>query len=78
MINYAASLHVAASCNVCDLIEFAVYSDEVDDPGEYLASPYVANQEDIYVQDGGSIRPPEKPGLGVVLDEDALEKHRVD
>jgi len=77
MINYAASLHVAAACPACDLIEFAVYSDEVDDPGKYLASPYVADQEDVYVQDGGRIEPPEKPGLGVELDEDILEEYRV-
>jgi L-alanine-DL-glutamate epimerase-like enolase superfamily enzyme len=77
MVNYAASLHVAAASPVCDLIEFAVYSDEVADPGEYLASPYVANQEDVYVQDGGRIEPPEKPGLGVELDLDVLEEYRV-
>jgi len=78
MINYAASLHVAAASPVCNLIEFAVYSDDVDDPGEYLASPYVANQGDIYVQDGGAIDPPEKPGLGVELDDDVVEEYSVD
>jgi L-alanine-DL-glutamate epimerase-like enolase superfamily enzyme len=77
MVNYAASLHVAAASPACDLIEFAVYSDDVDDPGEYLASPYVANQEDVYVQDNGRIEPPEKPGLGIELDEDTLEEYRV-
>lgn len=77
MVNYAASLHVAAASPVCDRIEFAVYSDDVDDPGEYLASPYVANQEDVYVRDGGSISPPEKPGLGIELDGDVLESYRV-
>lgn len=77
MVNYAASLHVAAACPAADLIEFAVYSDEVDDPGEYLASPYVANQEDVYVQDGGAIEPPDKAGLGVELDDGAVEEFRV-
>jgi len=77
MVNYAASLHVAAASPVCSLIEFAVYSDEIDDPGEYLTSPYVANQEDIYVQDGGAIEPPEKPGLGIDLDEDLVEEYRI-
>lgn len=78
MVNYAASLHVAAASPVCDLIEFAVYSDEVDDPGRYLTSPYVANGDDVYVEDGGTIKPPEKPGLGVELDEDVVEQYRVD
>ncbi|QHS16682.1 mandelate racemase/muconate lactonizing enzyme family protein [haloarchaeon 3A1-DGR] len=76
-INYSASLHVAAASPVCSLIEFGVYSDELDDPGEYIASPYVANQEDIYVQDGGVIEPPEKPGLGLELDEDLIEEYRL-
>lgn len=78
-INYTASLHVAAASPACDLIEFAVYDDEADDPGEFVASPYVMDQgESIYVQDGGVIEPPEKPGLGLELDEDAIEKYRID
>jgi L-alanine-DL-glutamate epimerase-like enolase superfamily enzyme len=77
VINYSASLHVAAASPVCDLIEFGVYSDEVDDPGRYIASPYVANQDDVYVQDGGVIEPPEKPGLGMELDEDLIEEYRL-
>lgn len=76
-VNYSASLHVAAASPVCSLIEFGVYSDEVDDPGEYIASPYVANQSDIYVQDGGVIEPPEKPGLGLELDDDLIESYRL-
>lgn len=76
-INYTASLHVAAAATACDLIEFAVFDDEIDDPGRFVASPYIANQEDIYVQDGGVIEPPEKPGLGLELDEDAIEANRV-
>jgi len=77
-INYAASLHVAAASPVCDLIEFAIYDDTVDDTGRFVASPYVANQDAIYVQDGGVIDPPEAPGLGLELDEDALEEYRTD
>jgi L-alanine-DL-glutamate epimerase-like enolase superfamily enzyme len=77
-INYAASLHVAAASPVCDLIEFAVYDDEIDDTGRFVASPYVANQDAIYVQDGGVIEPPEEPGLGLELDEDRLEEYRID
>jgi L-alanine-DL-glutamate epimerase-like enolase superfamily enzyme len=78
MVNYAASLHVAAASPVCSRIEFAVYSDDVDDPGEYLASPYVANQDAVYVEDGGRIRPPEGPGIGVELDWDVVEEYRIE
>lgn len=77
VINYSASLHVAAASPACSLIEFGVYSDEVDDPGEYIASPYVKNQEDVYVRDGGVIRPPEKPGFGLELDEELVEEYRL-
>jgi L-alanine-DL-glutamate epimerase-like enolase superfamily enzyme len=77
VINYSASLHVAAASPVCSLIEFGVYADDVDDPGEYIASPYVANQDDVYVRDGGVIEPPEKPGLGLELDDDLVAEHRL-
>ncbi len=77
-VNYAASLHVAAASRACRLIEFAVLDDTVDDPGEYVAGPYVANPEAIYVRDGGTIPAPEGPGLGVELDDDAVEALRVD
>ncbi|WP_114579531.1 mandelate racemase/muconate lactonizing enzyme family protein [Saliphagus sp. LR7] len=76
-INYSASLHVAAASPACSLIEFGVYSDEIDDPGEYIASPYVANQTDIYVQDGGTIEPPNEPGLGLELDDEVVEEYRL-
>lgn len=77
-VNYAASLHVAAASPACSLIEFAVLSDEVDDPGEYIAGPYVENRDVIRVQDGGRIDPPEEPGLGVTIDEETLEEYRVE
>ncbi|WP_225333506.1 enolase C-terminal domain-like protein [Halomicrobium urmianum] len=76
VVNYSASLHVAAAHASCDLIEFAVYADDIDDPGRYVASPYIANQEDVYVQDGGVIEPPETPGLGLEVDEALLEDYR--
>jgi L-alanine-DL-glutamate epimerase-like enolase superfamily enzyme len=76
-INYSASLHIAAASPVCSLIEFGIYSDEIGDPGEYVASPYVANQSDIYVHDGGVIEPPTKPGLGLELDDDLIEDYRL-
>lgn len=77
-INYMASLHVAAAATACDLIEFAVFDDEIDDPGTFVSSPYLQNQDDIYVQDGGIIEPPEKPGLGLTLDNDVIEEYRID
>lgn len=78
LVNYAASLHVCVASSACDLIEFAVYDDEVDDPGEYLASPYVANQSEFGLDDDGTISPPDAPGLGVELDEDVVEELRLD
>lgn len=77
VINYSASLHVAAASPVCSLIEFGVYSDEIADPGDYIASPYVTNQADVYVQDGGVIEPPDRPGLGLSLDDDMVEEYRL-
>ncbi|MFB6141192.1 MAG: mandelate racemase/muconate lactonizing enzyme family protein [Halosimplex sp.] len=78
VVNYSASLHVAAASPACSLIEFAVYAEDIDDPGRYVASPYIENQEDVYVQDGGLIEPPEAPGLGLEVDEGELEAYRAD
>lgn len=72
-VNYAASLHVAAASRACSLIEFAVLSDDVDDPGRYLSGPHIENSEVIRVEDGGEIPPPAGPGLGIVLDAGAVE-----
>lgn len=77
VINYSASLHVAAASPVCSLIEFGVYSDEIADPGEYIASPYVTNQTEIYVRDGGLIEPPDTPGLGLELDDEIVEAYQL-
>lgn len=77
-VNYAASLHVAAASRACSLIEFAVLDENVSDPGVYIGGPHIENQDAIYVEDGGTITPPEEPGLGVQLDEDKLEEYRVD
>lgn len=78
LVNYAASVHVAAASPASDLIEFAIYDDELDDPGRYISSPYVENQDAVYVDDDGVIEPPEEPGLGIRLDDDAVEEFRVD
>lgn len=77
-INYAASLHVAAASRQCELIEFAVLDDDIEDPGEYIAGPYVENRDSIHVQDGGRIDPPTEPGLGVTIDDEVFEEYRVD
>jgi L-alanine-DL-glutamate epimerase-like enolase superfamily enzyme len=76
LVNYAATLHVAAASPACDLIEFAVYDDSVDDPGEYVASPYVAG--DPVRVENGVVAPPEEAGIGVELDESAVERLRLD
>lgn len=77
-INYAASLHVAAASRACELIEFAVLDEDIDDPGRYIAGPYIENDEDIYVKDGGEVTVPDEPGIGVQIDEDILEEYRID
>ncbi|MDL5363469.1 mandelate racemase/muconate lactonizing enzyme family protein [Halalkalicoccus sp. NIPERK01] len=76
-VNYAASLHVAAASRACERIEFAVLVDDIDDPGEYVGGPHIANQDDIRVEDGGEITPPEGPGLGIEIDEDVLAEYTV-
>ena len=78
LVNYAASVHVSVATPASDLIEFAIYDEELDDPGEYVASPYVENQDAIYVDDDGTIEPPSEPGVGIRLDEDAVERFRID
>ncbi|WP_254533053.1 mandelate racemase/muconate lactonizing enzyme family protein [Natrinema gelatinilyticum] len=77
-VNYAASLHVAAASSACSLIEFCVLDDELEDPGEFVASPYAANQDELSVADGGRISPPDRPGIGIELDRDALAEYRVE
>jgi L-alanine-DL-glutamate epimerase-like enolase superfamily enzyme len=76
LVNYAATLHVASASPACDLIEFAVYDDSVDDPGEYVASPYVAG-DPVRVVDG-RVSPPDEPGVGVSLDSREVERLRLD
>lgn len=77
LVNYAASVHVSLASPVCNLIEFAIYDETIDDPGRYISSPYVQNQDAVYVANDGTIEPPEEPGLGIELDTDAVEEFRV-
>jgi L-alanine-DL-glutamate epimerase-like enolase superfamily enzyme len=77
LVNYAASLHVAVASPACDLVEFAVYDDDADDPGQYVASPYVANQDEFGLEEG-VMAPPDRPGIGVELDEDVVADLRIE
>lgn len=77
-VNYAASLHVAAASRPCSLIEFAVLDEDIDDPGRYIAGPYIENDDAIYVRDGGAVTIPDEPGIGVKIDEEVLEEYRID
>ena len=74
-VNYAASLHVAAASRSCSLIEFAVLSDEIDDPGRFIAGPHIENQDDLGVNDDGTVSPPDDPGIGVTIDDEVLEEY---
>jgi L-alanine-DL-glutamate epimerase-like enolase superfamily enzyme len=75
-VNYAASVHVAAASPACSMIEFAVWDDECSDLGQFVASPYVADQAKLSLTDG-TITPPEQPGLGLTIDWGAVEDRQV-
>jgi L-alanine-DL-glutamate epimerase-like enolase superfamily enzyme len=70
-IGIAASAHLAAACDRCPYIEFL--------PVELAESPL---RRELLVEDfpivDGSIRLPDAPGLGIVLNRDVLQKYRVD
>jgi L-alanine-DL-glutamate epimerase-like enolase superfamily enzyme len=69
-IGIAASLHLAASCDCCPYIEFL--------PVELAESPL---RRELLLGDfrlvDGQIAVPERPGLGIELDRDALWKYRI-
>jgi len=70
-IGIAASLHLAVSTTVCPYIEFQ--------PADLCDSPLrreLLSQE--FRLEDGAIKLPERPGLGVELNRDALEKFRAD
>jgi L-alanine-DL-glutamate epimerase-like enolase superfamily enzyme len=70
-IGIAASAHLAAASHSCPYIEFL--------PVELAESPL---RKELLVEElpmtGGQITLPRKPGLGITLNRDALEKYRVD
>ena len=70
-IGIAASAHLAAASECCPYIEFL--------PVELAESPLRRELlvEDLPVVDG-RIRLPDRPGLGIALNRDALEQYRVD
>lgn len=75
-VSYAASVHVAAATPACSMIEFAVFDDELSDPGQFIASPYVSDQGKLSVTDG-TVSPPAEPGLGLSVDWDAVRDSQV-
>jgi L-alanine-DL-glutamate epimerase-like enolase superfamily enzyme len=70
-IGIAASAHLAAATHCCPYIEFL--------PIELAESPL---RKDLLINEppliDGQITLPNKPGLGITLNRDALEKYRVD
>lgn len=72
IVNYTASLHVAAAQRACTLIEFPVLSRDIDDPGRVHTGTYVRNVEDISLREDGTVAPPDAPGIGVDLDWDMV------
>jgi L-alanine-DL-glutamate epimerase-like enolase superfamily enzyme len=69
-IGIAASAHLAAASPVCPYIEFL--------PSELSESPIRTSlvTNELPVVDG-TLALPSRPGLGVELDRDALERYRV-
>jgi L-alanine-DL-glutamate epimerase-like enolase superfamily enzyme len=77
-VNFAASLHVAAAQRACTLIEFPVLSRSVANPSQVHAGTYVVNVDEISLQPDGTLRPPERPGIGVEIDWDAVKAVEVE
>ena len=78
IVNFVASLHVAAAQRACTLIELPVLSRDVSNPGTFHAGRYMANVHEIALQKDGTLSPPNRPGLGVELDWDALKEVEVE
>jgi L-alanine-DL-glutamate epimerase-like enolase superfamily enzyme len=71
----AAELQVAASVPNFGIYEH-MQSDWDDDQPNPLRDDLV--EEDVEVVEDGEIEVPDRPGLGITLDEDVLEAHRID
>ena len=78
VVNFVASLHVAAAQRACTLIELPVLSRDLSNPGTFDAGRYMANVNEVALQKNGTIAPPNRPGLGVELDWDAVKEVEVE
>lgn len=78
VVNFCASLHVAAAQRASNLIEFPVLSRDLSNPSTFHAGRYMKNVAEIGLRPDGTLAPPDRPGLGVVLDWDAVEEVRAE
>ena len=70
-IAFAATLQVAIAHPNCRHVEFPVPDRTSARPGELLA-PYIRNRAEFSLDADGCVSPPNRPGLGVELDEELL------
>lgn len=71
-LGLVANFHLAAACPNCRYLEYPY-----DPPVFPIDTYYSMLKEPITVDDKGFALVPQKPGLGVELDRDAIEKYRV-
>ena len=72
----ATSLHLVASTRNAGWIEYPVVLD-VEDPRKFMTGNYLANVQDISMDENGFVTVPEGPGSGVELSEAAIEEYQV-
>ena len=68
---FVANLHVAASLRNCPYIEYAF-----DPPAFTVESLQGTIQEPLYIDAEGYVPVPQKPGLGIELNEETIERFR--
>jgi D-galactarolactone cycloisomerase len=73
-VNFAATLHVAVAAPTCAWLEYPVPDPGAADPRLLHWAPHIRNAAEFSVDPGGRLAPPERPGLGVELDEAALDE----
>jgi L-alanine-DL-glutamate epimerase-like enolase superfamily enzyme len=73
-VNFAATLHVAVSSPTCQWLEYPVPDPAASDPRLLHWAPHVRNAAEFSVDADGRLAPPDRPGLGVQLDEAALDE----
>lgn len=74
IVNFAASLHVAVAERACTLVEFPVLSRGVENPGQIHAGTYLANAAEFSMRRDGTLMPPDRPGIGVEIDWEAVRE----